>query len=144
VGAEGHGDATTCSRISREQDSRKSASALGLEQEDLFTDEVGEEIGVVILVGPGAVVRYEGTAGDRGVACIVAGRRLAFSGSVHRAGVTGVIVPALAKVPAVIRADRSTIDLLPACALMSFSTRLELFDTEIEINNSQVRKRSWI
>ena len=74
------------------------------------------------------------------MAVLVDGRRPAFSGTVHRAGVIGVIVPALAKVPAVIRVGRSAIDLLPPCRLTSFSTRLGLFDTEIEINNSQVPK----
>ena len=119
MGSKGHGDGHTLAQIARELRLRKSAPALGLEFEDLVAHVVAEEIGVVVVGGPGAV-RDERPAGDRGasgvVAVLVNRRRVGCSGQSTEPGATRVVVVALAEVPGVVGPCLALVDFFPAAS----------------------------
>src|SRR5215203_4235576 len=91
------------------------------ELEDPVAHEVGEDVGVVVLVGPRAVVRHERATGYglaiRVVVVLVDGSGVLAAVAVHPAAALRVVVAALAEVPPVIRAGISDcielVDLLP-------------------------------
>src|SRR5215207_5690852 len=91
------------------------------ELEDPVAHEVGEEVGVVVLVGPRAVVRHERATGYglaiRVVVVLVDGSGVLAAVAVHPAAALRVVVAARTEVPPVIPAGIGDgielVDLLP-------------------------------
>src|SRR5215207_3421530 len=119
VGSEGHGDRAAGPHPRGELARYVRAPALGLELEDLVAHVVAIKVRVVVGGRPGGagwhkrLPRYRRAAGVGG-AVLVDGRRIGCSCAVLRAGAGGVVVVALADVPAVVRSRLTEVHLVPS------------------------------